>query len=188
MAKFAVFESTRMSSTKYAEPIFDAVAENDIENGTFGYLDGLAEGESVIYKFVPGVKDGEPVVVVDQPAWTEDESRITKQRRDQFINEAGVPFRVRVVKKLDEFGITIEGITEATRKTVTDVTDFLTDEITLTIDSTTGKLVAANSTDTTSGFKSRIMRKRMIGATLSTPIRTYGYANAIYEAKVVSLA
>ena len=79
MAKYTVFESTNMGSTKYAERIFDAVAEKDIENGTFGYLDGLADGESVIYKFVEGFKAGEPVVVVDNPAWKEDESKITKQ-------------------------------------------------------------------------------------------------------------
>ncbi|MDQ9813232.1 hypothetical protein RFZ01_02060, partial [Acinetobacter pittii] len=74
------------------------------------------DGESNIYKFVVGTKEGEPVVVVDQPAWTEDTCRITNQRKDKFINEAGVPFRVRVVKKNDEFGITAEGITSATRE------------------------------------------------------------------------
>ena len=65
MAIYTVFESTNMGSTHYAERIFDAVATTDVENGTFGYLDGLADGESNIYKFVAGTKEGEPVVVVD---------------------------------------------------------------------------------------------------------------------------
>ncbi len=195
MSRYCVFESTLMASTHYAERILDAIATEDIENGTFGYLDGLADGESNIYKFVKGFKEGSPVVVVDHPAWTEDTSKLTNQRRDNYINKADVPFRVRVVKKLDEFGITIEGITSATQKIVTDVTDFTADEINVTIDSTTGKLVAEKVTSsgttastTTSVFKARIMRKRRMGASLSTPLRTYGYATAIYEAKIIALA
>lgn len=186
MAKYTVFESTNMGSTKYAERIFDAVAEKDIENGTFGYLDGLADGESVIYKFVEGFKAGEPVVVVDNPAWKEDESKITNQRRDQYINEAGVPFRVRVVKKLDEFAITIEGITNGTRSAVTSVTDFAENPVYVTIDAT-GKLVAATSKTADAAFEAQVMRKRMVGAVVSTPLRNYGYANGIYEAKVTAL-
>ena len=52
---YTVFESTNMASTKYAERIFDAVSTEDIENGTFGYLDGLADGEDVTYNFVPAL-------------------------------------------------------------------------------------------------------------------------------------
>lgn len=186
MAKYTVFESTNMASTHYAERIFDAVADSNIENGTFGYLDGLADGESVIYNFVAGFKDGEDVVVADNPAWTEDESRITNQRRDKYVNEAGVPFRVRSVKKRDEFGITIEGITGDTQKTVTKVSDFTESPVYLTIDAT-GKLKASESTSGDAGFEAKVMRKRIVGATLSTPLRNYGYSNQIYEAKITTL-
>lgn len=197
MAKYTVFESTNMASTKYAERIFDAVADKDIENGTFGYLNGLADGESVIYNFVAGYKKGEDIVVVDNPAWTENESKITNQRRDKYINEAGVPFRVRSIKKRDEFAITIEGITEATRTLLTNPTD-KDAPIYLTIDENTGKLVAStttkatvaetdDSTDTSIDFEATIMRKRMVGGLLSTPLRNYGYSNPIYEAKITTL-
>lgn len=186
--RFCVFESTNMASTKYAERIFDAVSEKDIENGTFGYLDGLADGEAVIYKFVEGVKEGEPVVVVDNPAWKEDESKITNQRRDQYINEAGVPFRVRTIKKLDEFGISIDGISDSTKETVSNNTDFNDTEVYLTIDPKTGKLSASNTRSTSAPFEAKVMRKHMAGAVLSTPLRNYGYSNVIYEAKVVTLA
>lgn len=198
MAKYTVFESTNMASTKYAERIFDAVADKDIENGTFGYLNGLADGESVIYNFVAGYKKGEDIVVVDNPAWTEDESKITNQRRDKYINEAGVPFRVRSIKKRDEFAVTIEGITEATRTLLTNPTN-KDAPIYLTIDENTGKLVAStttkatvaetadDSTDTSIDFEATIMRKRMVGGLLSTPLRNYGYSNPIYEAKITTL-
>ncbi|WP_455717767.1 hypothetical protein [Anaerosporobacter sp.] len=74
MAIYGVFESTNMKSTKGAERIFDCVSDVVIENGTFGYLNGLATGESVVYNFAKGTSAGKTIVVVDQPAWTEDES------------------------------------------------------------------------------------------------------------------
>lgn len=180
MAIYTVFESTNMGSTRYAERIFDAVATTDVENGTFGYLDGLADGESNIYKFVAGTKEGEPVVVVDQPTWTEDTCRITNQRKDKFINEAGVPFRVRVVKKNDEFGITAEGITAETREK-------LKEKAFLTIDST-GKLVASETTTSGAIMEATVERKRITGGTIATVAHNYGYSRTIYEAKVKTLA
>ena len=178
MAIYTVFESTNMGSTHYAERIFDAVATTDVENGTFGYLDGLADGESNIYKFVAGTKEGEPVVVVDQPAWTEDTCRITNQRKDKFINEAGTPFRVRVVKKNDEFAITAEGITSREQ---------LKEKAFLTIDST-GKLKASATTTAKAIMEATVERKRITGGTIATAAHNYGYSRTIYEAKVKTLA
>lgn len=180
MAIYTVFESTNMGSTHYAERIFDAVATTDVENGTFGYLDGLADGESNIYKFVAGTKEGEPVVVVDQPVWTEDTCRITNQRKDKFINEAGTPFRVRVVKKNDEFAITAEGITSDSREQ-------LKEKAFLTIDDT-GKLKASATTTAKAIMEATVERKRITGGTIATAAHNYGYSRTIYEAKVKTLA
>lgn len=138
MAKYTVFESTNMKSSRFAERIFDAVAEEDIENGTFGYLGEQEDEGSHVYKFKKGFKAGETVVVADQPAWKEDYRRTADMRRDKFVIPAGTHFRVRVVAKNDEFGITIEGVTVATR-------DKMKLGAFLTIDETTGKLVAAET-------------------------------------------
>lgn len=184
-----VFESTNMASTKYAERIFDAVATTDIENGTFGYLDGLADGESVTYKFVAGTKNGlkiGDIVVADQPAWDEDTSRITNQRKDKFVIKAGTRFRVRVIRKNDEFATAIEGFTSATRTVVTGVTNFTTTAVYASIDATTGKLVAA-TTKPTGVIVGQIMRKRLSGATLVTTAANYGYKRDMYEVKVVEV-
>ncbi len=188
MAKYTIFETTNMAAVHKAERIFDAVADKDIENGTFGYLAELADGEDVIYNFTPGYKEGEDVVVAKNPEWSEDESTVIKRgRRDKYINEAYMPFRAFTVKKRDEFAITIEGITEATRETFTDVTDFTETPVYLTIDNATGKLVASKDKTTGTGFEATVMRKRIVGASLSTPLRNYGYSNPIYEAKVTTL-
>lgn len=187
---YTVFESTCMGTTKYAERIFDAVATTDIENGTFGYLDGLATGESNVYNFVKGTTSGlkiGDVVVADNPAWTEDSSKITNQRRDNYIIPAGTRFRVRVVKKNDEFGISIDGVTSATQSVVTTVTDFTTTAVYTSIDSTTGKLVAATTKPSSGVVVGQVMRKRISGATLVTATHTYGSKTDIYEIKITDV-
>ena len=181
MAIYNVFESTNMATSHYAERIFDAVCDVDVENGTFGYLDGLAENESHIYKFVAGTKKGEFVVVADQPVWTEDTSRMTNQRKDKFVIEAGTPFRVRVVKVRDEFATAIEGFSPATRANA-DVNKYVT------IDAATGKLVVADAPVDGAVMNAKIMRTRMIGSVLVTGVRDYGYSRKMYEVKVESLA
>lgn len=180
MAIYNVFESTNMASTHYAERIFDAVCDVDVENGTFGYLDGLAEGQSHIYNFKAGTKEGAVVVVADQPAWSEDTSRMTNQRKDKFVIEAGVPFRVRVVKVNDEFATAVEGFAVASRETVADGKYVSID--------TTGKLVVADTPVEGAAMNGKIMRSRVMGSVITTAVRDYGYARKMYEVKVETLA
>lgn len=181
MSVRTVFESTNMASTKYATRIFDCVATEDIENGTFGYIEELADGYDVVYNFHKGYKAGATVIVADQPAWTEDTCRMTNQRKDKFIIEAGTVFRVREVRKNDEFSISAEGFTPATVENV-GVDKYVT------IDETTGKLVVGNSAVESAVMNGKIMRKRVMGNTLVTAAHNYGYSRVMYEVKVESLA
>lgn len=172
---YTCFESQNMASTHYAKRIFDAVCDAPVENGTFGYLDGVAEEGGVIYKFVAGTKEGCEIVVADQPVWTEDTSRMTNQRKDKFRIEAGVPFRCRVVAKNDEMGLSAEG--------------FVGEPVIgkyVTIDAN-GKLAVADEA-ADAPMVGKIMRKRQIGSTLVTGVRTYGYARMMYTVKVETLA
>ncbi len=187
MAKYTVFESTNLRAVRFAERIMDCVAEEDIENGTFGYFEELADGYTHVYKFVKGTKAGCPVVVVNTPAWSEDETRWSNQRRDKFINPAGTPFRVFVLHENDEFGITIEGFTAATQATVTSATDFGTKAVYVTVDAT-GKLKASATSTADAVMEGRIERKRKIGDQLVTAVRDYGYVNDMYEVRVKALA
>lgn len=178
---YTVFESTNMKSSRFAERIFDCVAEEDIENGTFGYLGEQVEQGSHIYKFKKGFKAGETVVVADQPAWNEDTCRITNQRRDKFIIEAGTQFRVRVVAKNDEFAISIQGVTAASQAKMK-IGAFLT------IDAGSGKLVAADATavkdEPAPVMEAVVERKRIVGGTLVTAAHNYGYANELFTARI----
>lgn len=181
MAKYNVFETTNMGAVHYAERIFDAVATEDIENGTFGYLDGLAEGESVIYKFVKGIKSGAFVVVANNPAWDFDTSNKTNQRRDKFVIKAGTPFRAYVVKVNDEFATAVEGVTAATQEK-------MKAGAYVTIDATTGKLVADEATNSGAVMEGVVMRERIVGGTVATATNNYGYTTKMYEVRVTTLA
>lgn len=175
-----------MASVHYAERIFDCVSTEDIENGTFGYMDGLADNESAVYNFVKGTKSGETVVVADQPAWTEDTCKKSNQRKDKFIIPAGTRFRVRVVKKSDEFAVSIDGITVDTQSEL-DV-DVTANDVFVTIDPTTGKLVASATSTPDAIMEAKVMRKRMVGGMITTLSHNYGYSRVMYEAKIVALA
>lgn len=180
-----VFESVNMASTKYAERIFDCVCDEDIDNGTFGYMAELVDRN--MYKFVKGIKDGEKVLVVDQPAWDEDTSSVLNQRRNNFYIPAGTPFRARVVKVNDEFGITIEGVSAATQTVVSEQTDFMANDVFLTVGDD-GKLVASATSTDGAIMEARVERKRMHGAQLITPLRKYGSNYFMYEARIKVLA
>lgn len=180
-----VFESVNMASTKYAERIFDCVCNEDIDNGTFGYMGELVDRN--IYNFVKGTKAGEKVLVVDVPAWDEDESSVLNQRRNRFYIPAGTPFRARVVKVNDEFGITIEGISAATQDIVSEQKDFMANDVFLTVGDD-GKLVASTTSTDAAIMEARVERKRMHGAQLITPLRKYGSEYFMYEARIKVLA
>lgn len=172
-----VFESINMASTRGAARIFDCVAEEVIENGMVGTLGDLDEGESHIYKFTKGTSEGGNYVIVDQPAWTEDTSKITNQRRDKFVIPADTPFRVRALVLNDEFGVTKSGFTSDSASKAA-AGKFVTVD-------TTGKLKVEDA-DPGTGFRMKIMRKRIAGGTLATTAHNYGSSMEIYELRVVS--
>lgn len=178
---YTVFESINMKSTRGAELILDAVADENIENGTFGYLNGLATNETNIYNFVKGTAAGKQIVVADNPEWTEDARLTADKRRDKYIIPAGTPFRVRVVAMGDVFGITIDGVTKESK-------DLMKKDAFVTIDAATGKLVAKASTTTSAPFEAVVERSRSIGGTLVTTAHTYGHKYEMYECKTNKLS
>lgn len=172
-----VFESTNMVSSAFGGRIYDCVADEVLENGIVGYIEELAEGESHIFKFVKGTKDGLDPIVVDQPAWDPDESRMTNQRRDRFMIPAGTPFRARRIATHDVFAVTKDGFTPGSQSEVK-VGAYVT------VDPTTGKFVAQAAAPG-SGSYGKIDRKRMLGETLVTTAHTYGGTMELFEIRIV---
>ena len=170
-----VCETTNVRAVHYAERIFDVVADIDIDNGTFGYLEDPTDG-GVIYTFNAGAKEGSAVVFAHNPEWTEDTSNRLNQRKDKFFNPAGIPFRAFVLHKGDEIALSESGFvgTPEVGKYVSISAD--------------GKLTVADAPVDGVPMVGKIMRKRQIGSTLVTGIRTYGYERMMYTVKISQLA
>ena len=175
MAVHAVCETTNLRAVHYAERIWDAVADIDIDNGTIGYLENPSD-EGVIYNFKTGTMEGKELVLVHMPEWTEDTSNRLNQRKDKFYNVAGIPFRAFTLKEGDEFALSPEGF--AGKPEVGKYVSVNAD----------GKLAVADAPVDGATMVGRIMRKRQIGSTLVTGVRTYGYSRMMYMVKVESLA
>lgn len=172
----AVAETTNLRCVHYAERIWDAVSTEDIDNGTFGYLDGVVAEGGVIYNFVKGTKDGAFVTMAHNPEWTEDTSKRTNQRKDKFYIESGIPFRAYTLHLGDEFALSPEGF-----EGEPEVGKYVSVNA-------NGKLAVADAPVDGAVMVGKIMRKRQIGSTLVTNVRTYGYARMMYTVKVESLA
>lgn len=178
---YTVFESINMASTKGAARIYDAVATTDVENGTFGYLNGLATNENNTYNFVKGAATGKEIVVADNPAWDSDTCKRTNQRRDKYIIKAGERFRARVIKRGDVFGISIDGATSTTQSA-------MAKNAFVTIDATTGKLVAKTSTTSGAAMEGTVEGERLMGGVIQTTAHNYGYSAKLYKVRVTTLA
>lgn len=169
-------ETTNLRAVHYAERIWDGISDIDIDNGTLGYLDGQFEEGGVIYNFKAGTKEGAPVVLVHNPEWTEDTSRMTNQRKDKFFNKAGIPFRCFTLAVGDEFALSESGFDG-----VPEIGKFV-------LINAEGKLTVADAAAEGAVMVGKIMRKRQIGSKLITGIRTYGYDRMMYTVKVESIA
>jgi hypothetical protein len=176
MAVHTVCETTNLRCVHYGERIWDAVANFDVDNGTFGYLDSLASENGVIYNFKTGTSEGKSVVMAHNPEWTEDTCRKTNQRKDKFYTPSGVAFRAYTLKVGDEIALSAEGFVGEPEvgKYVTINSD--------------GKLVVGDTATEGAAMVGKIMRTRMTGGIIATAVRNYGHARKMYEVKVETLA
>lgn len=78
-------------------------SESDIQNGAIVGKGDLVEGERSIYKALDDYTDG--MYLVANPAWSYDDSCVTNQNEENFINVAGVPFKVYELKKDKKYTI-----------------------------------------------------------------------------------
>jgi hypothetical protein len=172
-----VCETTNLRCVHYAERIWDAVANFDVDNGTFGYLDGLKVEGGVIYNFVTGTKEGSAVVMAHNPEWTEDTCRRTNQRKDKFYIKANVPFRAYTLHEGDEFAVSTEAFSGTP-----EVGKYVTINA-------NGKLEVSDSAPADgAAMVGKIMRSRIMGTVITTVEHDYGYSRKMYEVKVESLA
>ena len=75
----------------------------DIQNGAIVGKGDLVEGEKSIYKVTSDVSGG--MYLVANPAWSYNDNSVTDQNEENYINVAGVPFRVYDLKVNSKYKI-----------------------------------------------------------------------------------
>jgi len=151
MANYNVVETTNL----YGSKCLSFQATTDIENGMLIAKGDLVTGEKEIYSATVPTTDDE-VYLVANPAWSYDDSSVTSQNEENFINKAGIAFRGYQLKKDNKFKTYSTGITPIGEDTALAVGQFVT------IDGTTYKPKAVE-TKPTSGFVGKIVDIEEIG-------------------------
>ncbi len=151
MANYNVVETTNL----YGSKCLSFQANTDIENGMLVAKGDLVTGEVDIYTAsVPTTSD--EVYLVANPAWSYDDNRATDQNEENYINKAGVPFRVYQLKKDNKFKTYSTGITPIDEDTAVAVGQYIT------VDGSTNKPKAV-ATKPTTGFVGKVINVEEIG-------------------------
>ena len=82
---------------------FSMQSNADIQNGAIVGKGALIAGEDSIYGALDDYTGG--AFLVANPAWSYDTSRKVNQNKENYINKAGIPFRVYELKKDRQFKI-----------------------------------------------------------------------------------
>lgn len=158
MGNYNVVETTNMWESK----CLSFQATSDIENGMLVAKGDLVTGETDIYTAaVPTTAD--EVYLVANPAWSYDDNRATDQNEENFINKAGVPFRVYQLKKDNKFKIystAITPITSGSGENATETAVAVGQYITIDGATNKPKAVAAKPS---SGFVGKVIAVEEIG-------------------------
>lgn len=93
MNEYMVAESTLLTGAR----IFSLQSTKDIQNGAIVGKGDLVTGEKSIYTALDDYTNG--MYLVLNPAWSYKNDRITDQNEENFINKAGVAFRVYRLEK-----------------------------------------------------------------------------------------
>lgn len=83
--------------------IFSMMSNKDIQNGAIVGKGALVTGETEIYNAIDSYADD--AYLVAHPAWSYDDSSVTRQNEEEYINKAGIPFRVYKLQKDHKFKV-----------------------------------------------------------------------------------
>lgn len=83
----------------------------DVENGAIVGKGDLVEGKKSVYEALNDYTDG--MYLVAHPAWSYNDNSATDQNEENFINKAGIPFKVYKLAKDMKFKVSniAEGVT-----------------------------------------------------------------------------
>lgn len=95
---YMVAESTLLTGHN-----FSFQATKDIQNGAIVGKGDLMTGEDSVYAALDDYSDGKYLVL--NPAWDYNDSRVSNQNEENFVNKTGIAFRVYSIEKDNKFKI-----------------------------------------------------------------------------------
>lgn len=94
--------------------IYNVLSADALDNGSIGYLNGLASGEREIYalgKYATATIGTKKAVLVAAPEIVADESSVAKKKLSAFVNPANVPVRAYELSLGDIFSVSSDMVT-----------------------------------------------------------------------------
>lgn len=95
---YMVAESTLLTGHN-----FSFQATKDIQNGAIVGKGDLMTGEDSVYAALDDYSDGKYLVL--NPAWDYNDSRVSNQNEENFVNKTGIAFRAYSIEKDNKFKI-----------------------------------------------------------------------------------
>ena len=96
---YMVVETTLVDGAR----LFSLQSTEDIQNGAIVGKGELVTGEREIYNALDDVTGG--MYLVANPAWSYDDNRLVNQNEENFINKAGIAYRVYRLEKDMKFKV-----------------------------------------------------------------------------------
>ena len=111
---YTIAETSRLAAVRGGAHIWSMIADEDIENGQYGYVGTMSKDEEghEVYEFKTfdtSALNKHRVVLVAHPEWNYETDSLTNQALGNYINAAGIPFRAFDLIPGDIFAVSENG-------------------------------------------------------------------------------
>lgn len=183
---YTIVETSKLAAIHGGGHIYSLIADEDIENGSIGYVGELSEDveglETHEFKtFTADTLGSAKAVLVASTEWNYDECSKKNQLLSNYINEAGIAFRAYDLAYADEFMLSDTGFD------ATGVESLAKGQyVILAADSTKLKVVATETETADAYFVGKIIGTANRGYGWETKSNnTYGNFRKMYLVKVM---
>lgn len=182
---FTIVDTSNLAAVRGGAHIYSLVADEDIQNGSIGYVGVPAEEFEGVETYEFGVFDKDTLnqkkaVLVANPEWNYEDG-LAKQALSKYTNKAGVPFVALDLVEGDKFRLSEEGF-DATGVDALEKGQF----VVLTAGDTKLKVVATEAETEGCGFVGRIDYMAKTGYGWITKSNTvYGMPINMWMVKVI---
>lgn len=183
---YTVVETSKLAAVRGDGHIYSLVSEDDIMNGSLGYVgklsDNISGQETYDFEtFDSSTINKKRAILVAHPEWDYDETRRENQALYNFINPDGIPFRGYSLIEGDVFAISATGFDASGVESITK-----DQYVILDADKTTLKIVEDETATAGKGFVGVIEGEVKRGFSMTSKGGvTYGRPTTLYWVHVL---